>query len=204
MTPPAVEPAPWRRALGWVALIGIVFVGGYRATNAAAAAHAVPGPLLPLDAAIPFWAWTLIPYLSLNLLVPVACLLQPTRARLDRLALRLMAAIALCLLVFWCWPTALASPRPEVGMPWAPLYDALRAFDGPHNLVPSLHVAVAMIVWAGLRRQVPAGAWRWAWSGVCGLIVVSTLTTGQHHLVDVLAGLGVGLAMLAIVRDSPG
>jgi membrane-associated phospholipid phosphatase len=44
---------------------------------------------------------------------------------------------------------------------------------------------------------------RWLWHGACGLILISTLTTWQHDLLDVLAGLLVGALALRITRCVP-
>ncbi len=198
------SPAPpWRRALLWLAVIGVVFIGGYRATLLVASqgpAHVVS---LPIDARLPFWPWTIIPYFALNLLVPVACLLQPARRALDRFGLRMLLGMGVCLSIFLIHPTTMAGPRPEVGMPWRVLYDALRAFDGPYNLVPSMHVVVTVLVWTGLRPLVAAGWPRAAWALACVTMALATLTTGQHHVLDVLAGLvvGIGACLLVPLRE---
>lgn len=183
--------------MAWLALLGAVFVLGYSSTNARAALLPTVARLGgPWDAWLPFWPWTLLPYLSLNLIYPCALLAQPTRAALDRLALRLAAVQLACLAVFWLWPTGATRQPPALTGPWGLLYAQLRAFEQPFNLFPSLHVAVLVLAWHALTPALPAVA-RWAWHGWCVLILVSTLTTWQHDLIDVAGGLAVGLVALA-------
>lgn len=173
-----------------------MWVAGYASSNARAAALPQTAQLAgPWDAWWPFWAWTLLPYLSLNVLCVCAFFVHPTRRALDAFALRLAAAQAVCLAVFWLWPIGAARQPPAVEGLLAPLWAQLRAFDQPVNLFPSLHVAV--LVWSALARGLPA-PWRWAWHGWCALLLTSTLTTWQHDLVDVLGGLLVGLACLSL------
>jgi membrane-associated phospholipid phosphatase len=75
--------------------------------------------------------------------------------------------------------------------PYVSAFFALRAgqvLDGlPQGIVsfPSYHAAVAILLTAALRRH------RWLFPAACvlnGLMLVSTLSTGGHYLVDVLAG----------------
>jgi membrane-associated phospholipid phosphatase len=87
---------------------------------------------------------------------------------------------------------------PAIGhLPNAPHVPALlalragRVLDGiPQGLVsfPSYHAAVAILLTIAFRRHA------WLFPVACvvnGLMVISTLTTGGHYLVDVLAGAGV-------------
>jgi membrane-associated phospholipid phosphatase len=60
-----------------------------------------------------------------------------------------------------------------------------------HNMCPSLHVAMAVAaayVYA-LHSTRPAKRFWWLWAAA---IMVSTLLTHQHHVIDVLAGAVVG------------
>jgi membrane-associated phospholipid phosphatase len=89
--------------------------------------------------------------------------------------------------------------------PHVPTLLALRAgklLDGfPQGLVsfPSYHAAVAILLTIAFRRHV------WLFPAACvlnGLMVASTLSTGGHYLVDVLAGGGVAwISHLIAQRD---
>jgi membrane-associated phospholipid phosphatase len=65
--------------------------------------------------------------------------------------------------------------------------------DYPHNLVPSLHVAYAVlagaVVWNGATARwlrVLSGAW-------LALLISSVLLVHQHHLLDVVTGAALGI-----------
>jgi len=90
--------------------------------------------------------------------------------------------------------------------PHVPALLALRAgkvLDGfPQGLVsfPSYHAAVAILLTIALRRHA------WLFRVACvinGLMVISTLSTGGHYLVDVLAGAGVAWISHRIAERDP-
>ncbi|MFT4243001.1 MAG: phosphatase PAP2 family protein [Acidovorax sp.] len=175
----------------WSAAVALLFSGGYSLTNAHAALARPVRVALPWDFAVPFWAWTIVPYLSLNLLLPMALFACPDRRALAALAWRAVAVMLVCFAVFWHWPTASVHTLPQPGLPWRPFFDGLRAFEQPVNQIPSLHVAIGVLVWRALLPVVPARL-RPLWHGWCALMAVSTLTTWQHGLADVLAGATLG------------
>jgi membrane-associated phospholipid phosphatase len=72
----------------------------------------------------------------------------------------------------------------------------LKTVDASGNACPSLHVAFALLaaVWIGrVLRQTGAGPLprivNWLW---CAGIFYSTVATGQHVALDVLAGIALG------------
>ena len=187
-------------------LLGAMFIHGYRWSNQWAAGQAHTYSLQGRwDDAIPFWAWTIWPYLALNLLYPLTFFICPTRAALRRHALAIVLVQAGCLLAFVCWPTSNMRVLPQPDGASGLLFAQLRAFEAPFNMAPSLHAAVLLVVWQAWRRvlQAEAAALRWLWHGACGLILLSTLTTWQHDLLDVLAGLLLGALALWIARCVP-
>lgn len=115
-----------------------------------------------------------------------------------------MAALCLCGLgIFWLVPTAV----PPAGLDWSayPEMAMIKSMDGGGNACPSLHVACAVFAafWLGrVLRQVRSPHWlRWL-NGLFGLAIAwSTLGTRQHVLLDVFAGLLLGLVfVLASLR----
>ncbi len=189
------EP-PLRRAVLWLLVCAAMFFGGYSATNALASHRGIATVLtMPGDNVMPFWAWSIIPYVSINFLYVFAFLLQRTRRELDRHALRILTAQAISMLFFVLLPTMNVRAQPPVSGALGLFFDGLRSFDRPFNMLPSLHVAIAVIVWDALRRQIPS-LWQPVWHIWCVLIVVSTLTTWQHYLLDVATGLLLGILCL--------
>lgn len=184
-------------------LLGAMFIHGYSWTNQWAASQPHSYSLHGRwDEAIPFWAWTIWPYLALNLLYPLTFFFCPTRSALRRHALAIALVQAACMFAFVCWPTGNVRVLPQTEGASGLLFAQLRAFEAPFNMAPSLHAAVLVVVWQAWRRWLLAdtAALRWLWDGACGLILVSTLTTWQHDLLDVLAGLLVGALALWITR----
>lgn len=196
------EP-PLRRAVLWLLVCAVMFFGGYSATNTLASHRDMAAVLtMPGDSAVPFWAWTIIPYLSINFLYVFAFLLQRTREELDRHALRILTAQAISMLVFVLLPTSNLREQPAASGALGLFFDGLRSFDRPFNMLPSLHVAIAVIVWDALGRQLPR-SWQPVWHIWCVLIVLSTLTTWQHYLLDVAAGLLLGILCLRLWPIAP-
>src|SRR5207237_5642078 len=85
------------------------------------------------------------------------------------------------------WP-----PRPRLGGWFGELVEASCTapflMEYPHNLFPTLHIALCLIL-ADLYARHTRGVVRvllWTWFGLIGL---STVLTWQHHLVDVAGGL---------------
>ena len=97
-------------------------------------------------------------------------------------------------------------PRPVLVAPYATLSEwflaQVQAIDPPGNVFPSLHVAhtssLALILWHENRRLGRVVI------GLAALLAVSTLTTKQHFVVDVVAGFALAaLARLAVLRGVP-
>jgi membrane-associated phospholipid phosphatase len=151
-------------------------------------------PLTPLDRLIGFQPWTLALYVSLWVYVPLGCILQESRRELRAYAVAALGLGALGLGSFLVWPTAV----PVVQTNWAahPSVAILKSVDASGNACPSLHVAFAVftaLCLGRLLRDLRAGftlrAANWLW---CLGIVYSALATGQHVVVDALAGAPLG------------
>lgn len=185
---------PWKRAAGWLALLGPLFYASYGFANWWAASRAVV-PTLAFDweRALPFWQWTIFPYWTINFFYALSVFLARDKHTLDRHALRLLTATCLAVICFLIWPLRFSFGLPEVSGAPAFLFNALRGFDQPFNQAPSLHIALAVILWDWYRRLLHA---RWArivlhvWAFA---ICASVLTTWQHHFIDIPTGALLGL-----------
>ena len=78
-----------------------------------------------------------------------------------------------------------------------PLFDLLTQVDTPHNLVPSLHVAFAALILLGCAERGPK-FWAWGYGAWLVLMSASTVLVHQHHLLDVISGLGLAFIMRRI------
>lgn len=185
---------PWRRALAWLALLGPLFFLSYGWANSLAAARAsVPGVVFGWEHAIPFWAWTIVPYWSIDACYALSLLVCRDRRELDRHALRLLSAQAISVACFVLWPLRFTFARPDTDGVFGWMFDVLLGFDKPFNQAPSLHIVLLVLLWLRFGAHL-RGGWRWLLHAWAVLIGVSVLTTYQHHFVDIPTGLLAGFA----------
>lgn len=151
---------------------------------------------------IPFLAWTIVPYWSIDFLYAASLFVCRTRGELDAHAKRLLAAQLLSLAGFLLFPLRFTFDRPETRGLFGALFGVLGGFDRPFNQAPSLHVGLLVILWARYAAHVPRG-FRWALHAWFVLIGVSVLTTYQHHFIDVPTGAWVGMLCLVLIPDAP-
>jgi len=187
-----IEPRPWRRALAWLALLGPLFFATYGFANWVSSLR------IPLDEVsfawerrIPFLAWTILPYWSIDLFYGLSLLVCRVRAELDTHARRLLSAQLICIACFLLWPLQFSWQRPILDGLFGAMFDLLMGFDKPYNQAPSLHIVLLIVLWVCYARHC-RGALRLLLHGWFALIGVSVLTTWQHHFVDIPSGVAVG------------
>jgi protein-tyrosine phosphatase/membrane-associated phospholipid phosphatase len=149
---------------------------------------------------IPFVPATIVPYVSIDLLFFGSFFLYRNGRELHRHARRILFVIAVAGLCFLLFPLEMTAARPVVDGFWAPWFKPLHALDRPHNLVPSLHCALAAVLLAAYvvhtRGRVRNLVYAWF-----ALIGASTLLTYQHHAIDVVSGAALGLLALWIFPE---
>jgi membrane-associated phospholipid phosphatase len=141
---------------------------------------------------LPVWIWV---YLSINPLF----MLPPLFLRacdMPILGRRMLVATVCGCIIFLLLPARLGFER-VVPDDWQYrfVFGALFRADGPHNLMPSLHVTYAMLCifsfLTGVRGWLAGIAWiMWLVS-----IMASTVLVHQHHLMDVASGLLLALVI---------
>ena len=154
-------------------------------------------PLTSFDYWIPHIPAAIFPYATLWVYVslPLAFLSRPAEFKSFGVAATALSLAGLgCFLL---WPTAV-----PVVAGWSPDSTSfLRDVDGVGNACPSLHVAFALFSWVWLRRLIAdmgGPQWvRWGNALWCFAIVISTLATRQHVVLDVVAGAALGAAVAA-------
>lgn len=176
---------------------------------AARSSFLTPRVIVPssLDARVPVVAAAAVPYLTYFLLLPALILLTRRRPEFPRVFAAALGCGMVNVLLYLAFPTQLAS-RPEV--PAGTLLALIQRFDTPLCALPSGHVALPMaIAVAGMlaaRGSESAGSWRrtaaafFIWTF---LLAAAACLTGQHYLVDILAGLALG-TVVATAADRLG
>ena len=187
---------PWRLAVAWLAFLAPFFYLTYGFSNWAASLRGdVPALVYAWEAHIPFWAWTILPYWSINAFYGLSFFACTSADELNAHGRRLVTAQLIAVACFLAFPLRFTFPQPETqGIPGF-LFTVLTGFDKPFNQAPSLHIALLVILWDLYARVVPAGsrALLHAWFALIGL---SVLTTYQHHFVDVPTGALLGFVCL--------
>ena len=141
------------------------------------------------ELSIPFVPAMTIFYMSIYLLFWMAPFVLRTRREFRALVLTVAFAILCGGIGFLLFPAdlAFAPPREEDLGIWAGLFHFADTLNLTYNLLPSLHVAFAVVCVAIFSGRAPAAGrvllWLWA-----AMIAASTVLIHQHHLLDVATG----------------
>lgn len=163
-------------------------------------------PLTTIDLAVPLLPWTVWIYGSGTKAAFLGWMTVPDGRAGRRLFWTLAICAAVTSVAFIAWPTTYPRelyPLPAGTSATLREFADLRDTDSPSNCFPSLHVALAWglaLNWAGWLRR--GGSPRAAVLPIVWAVAVSigTLTTKQHYVVDVPAGLLVGVGAFLVAR----
>ena len=199
-----VKARTTRSVLGLAGLFVVGAIGPYMAANAWNAARATQDHSIRLgiDEAMPFLPWTVVIYalfFPLFLLPPALVLRRADRLPDLRVLVHTLIGFTLlhCVVFVLLPSTVPRTPTPD-DVAFGSWLDLLRGTDHPWNAWPSLHVGDTLLMVHVLDRWWTADAGR-RWGVTVGLyglwvaISISTMTTEQHYLWDVLTGAVAGV-----------
>ena len=156
---------------------------------------------LALDEALPFRPGLSPIYFSAYGLGVMAYLAMLLRPELPRVVAGYLLVFFASSLFFWFLPSRIGRGDPSTSpLLRARWLDAFQRAAKPFNNFPSLHTAYCVFSTAVVLAEVPSalGCWLLLWAA---LVVLSTLLTKQHDLLDDCAGALIGLAVfLAVLR----
>lgn len=144
-----------------------------------------------VDRLIPFLPWTVLVYFGCYLLWVANFFLCSTRGREERYRFFCADAMAkaVCLLIFILLPTTNVRPEVVGETGGDVLMRLLYRVDAADNLFPSIHCLISWLCWLGVKgkRDIPA-LYRHFSLAAAVAVCISTLTTRQHVIVDVVSG----------------
>jgi protein-tyrosine phosphatase/membrane-associated phospholipid phosphatase len=179
---------PWQRALIWLLFLAPFFFISYGFANWFTAQRDDVGVIVfDWEHSIPFMAWTIVPYWTIDLFYGISLFLPRSKYELDAHAKRLLTAQVISVLCFVSFPLQFSFVRPETEGFFGWLFQVLLGFDKPYNQAPSLHISLLVILWTLYARYL-----LWITRLIAVLIGLSVLTTYQHHFIDIPTGALVG------------
>ncbi len=176
-------------ALSVTVWFAVVFVG----TDAVTAMHGARIAVhTRLELGVPLVPWMVGAYMSVYLLFAMVPFVLRTRREVSALGWTLAILIFVSGISFLLLPAEIAFDAPrDLGI-WKRVFHFADRLNLDYNLVPSLHVglsAACVSVFARYAAGLPRiGLWLWLL-----VICMSTVLTHQHHIIDVVTGLVLGL-----------
>lgn len=147
----------------------------------------VPSFVFSFEKYIPFLAWTIVPYATSSWIFCSLCFFCKTKEQLSNLVKRILFIVVIAGLSYIFFPLKFSLIRPETGnILFEFLFQMLEKVDSPFNQAPSLHVAFAFVFWSVFKKF--KTEWRYLLGVWCLLLMLSTLTTYHHHLIDIVLG----------------
>lgn len=139
------------------------------------------------ELAIPFWPELAIVYLSLFPMLWLSPFVISSEIQLRQFAQELGWLFALSGIGFLLVPGELAYTTQPVPQRWLPIFNFANQVNLDHNMLPSLHVSMAMLCAFAYSQRAKLGTrpFYWAWAGA---IIAATVLTHQHHVADLIAG----------------
>lgn len=142
-----------------------------------------------LDLIIPLLPWTIVIYFSHYILVFCGYWFSINHKTATHTFYSYLLATFIAVIVFITYPTYL--PHQDLNSAdfnniTRTLYKILYLIDVPTNCLPSLHTCLALLaansLKANLKWQKISNIW-------AGAVIISTLTTKQHVIIDVISGI---------------
>jgi len=184
-----MDEIPLSRRLLWFLLI-VVIQSVYFPVSQATSGGILPKLAIDVIPVYPIWV---VPYYFTYAVWIFA--IYWTLFRLDARSFRAAIAGALLTvtvgaLTFLFFPTYIELPVIVGADVFSTMLRAVQLAGGTHAALPSAHNYGTMLVSSFAIHFYPR--WRWFWSAVIVTIALSTLFTGQHYILDVVAGLVLG------------
>ena len=144
-----------------------------------------------IDKLVPFLPWTVSIYFGCYLFWCInyyLCAVQERPER-DRFFCADTLSKGICFVLFLLIPATNIRPEIVGDTVWDILMKLLYQIDAADNLFPSIHCLVSWFCWIGVRKRkdIPV-LYRYFSLAMAVAVCISTLTTRQHVIADVIGG----------------
>jgi membrane-associated phospholipid phosphatase len=147
----------------------------------------VPSFVFDFEKWIPFISWTIIPYMTSGLFFCTVFFFCSNKEELQVLTKRILFVTITAGICFILFPLKFSLLKPEINKSiFNYPFQFLNTFDSSFNQAPSLHIAYTFIFWTIFKDLKKWRIFSAVWLILLG---VSTLTTYQHHFIDVITGI---------------
>jgi len=163
-----------------------------------------PSIAMAWETHIPFIPEFIIFYHSMSLALIVLFSLPHSRIALYTLVIRLIFVYVVSYVVFLLFPLQFGFDRPEIegGIFLHYMFSILEDIDLPYNQFPSLHISSFVVYWFSIKQHLQHRYLKILTAIWFLLVIVSVLFVYQHHFLDVVSGIGVGLTVVWLCSDS--
>lgn len=170
-----------------LSLCTIVFMVVYNlSTWYASSLEHLPSFTFDFERAIPFVPLSIIPYMASGVFFCLVFFLSKNKYQLKILTWRMLFVTITAGIIFVIFPLQFSLTKPEVSNSVLKLpFSFLEVFDSPFNQSPSLHITFAFVFWSVFKDLLKWRLFLMIWLILLG---ISTLTTYQHHVIDILTG----------------
>ena len=178
---------PWKRNILALLSLTVILYSGYQLSNRFHVTEPKYLPITALDKAIPFYLWTVWPYFLLVLLAFLPVSIRNATI-FWRAMIAFIVAVSINIIVWLLFPTVYHRPQmPNVDGFTTFAYHWLCSIDTPANCLPSGHITSPAIgCWALAKAYPKYRILVWL---LFSLLSITILTTKQHYVLDLPAGL---------------
>lgn len=178
-----------------IPLIAGIFMALYGICGAISYHSGVFLPIPEFEKSIPMLRWSIYIYIVLYPAYLVWCIIgYSDEDNMNKTLFAFMVLTVLSCAIFLSFPVNYPRefyPLPPFTDITTLIFKAVRMIDKPSNCLPSLHVGICFCFAFGWYRENKPKFWISIFISI--LISISTLTTKQHYIYDVVAGFGLAI-----------
>jgi protein-tyrosine phosphatase len=179
---------PWKLAVLWLAALVVLFHLSYGFAGWLAEQRSeLDAVVFRWERYVPFFAWTVVPYLSIIAFYGMSTLICSTQGELTAHGRRLLTAHLLAGAVFAIRPLPLTFQQPEIAELLGPILALPASIGTQFNQAISLHTALLIVLYVLYARHVPRRA-RPALAVWFALAGAAAMTAYQHHFLGIPTG----------------